>query len=811
MPDFIIQYTNRWISVTHYHQTDIMKKFLLLGIILLALNPGIWAQKWTDVAASSFDSGNGSITEPYIIKTPEQFAYLAQKVNGGETYLNKYFRLDADIDLNGKEWVPIGTSVYIAFKGKFDGNNKEITNLTIDYHKPDEIETEYVGLFGFVNDATLENIHIKSGSIKARQKETASGYSSHVGAVTGFISGTFTLSNCTNHATITAGTIPDKNIYVSCYVGGIAGYCAVGFEKKMNILNCINYGDIVCGDCRITEAGGILGYLWGAGIMKDCSNSGAVTGGAGEGSYTGGLIASASYAEKGLSISNCSNSGNVTGNSASETGGRGITGSCTGGLIAISTCSAYTMSMRNCINTGDVTGGTQSTGNAYVGGIIGKGNHSNTSIDYCFNEGNVTGGGIVPKSTTTYSYTGGLIGKEDGGGVLRLSKSGNSGTVTGGSGVVSNLWDREAYYYTGGLIGNIQSLVPYETCGVDMQDCSNNGTVESISTINSSTGGLVGYMSSGSTTKQSTVSMYRCYNYEAVTVAQGAKGALVGTMGRITANGSFQVISCYWRQDDGVNATIAGIGEGDDQASTDHEVILSTGGFKTGSNFDKDAGGTAWTDEVDRWIVGEDASAWYYPDNDNSRPRLKPYNENEDPDDELSDATLSSITISPGSLSPAFSKDVTTYSVSIPASTAKITITATPANSAAKVSGTGEHNLYSSQSTTFPLTVTASDGVTKKTYVVNVFRDGQTSTPSLDKIEYRLYPNPVKAGAQVTIWNQEQISGETLVEIFDIRGRLVRKIQLGAQRFFWAPGQSGVFYIRITKGDASVTQKIVVE
>lgn len=90
-----------------------------------------------------------------------------------------------------------------------------------------------------------------------------------------------------------------------------------------------------------------------------------------------------------------------------------------------------------------------------------------------------------------------------------------------------------------------------------------------------------------------------------------------------------------------------------------------------------------------------------------------------------SDNLLSSLKVSPGTLSPEFSKDVTEYTMTVGADVAKLVVSATPNSSSAKVaiSGTrmdpGDNKTY--------ITVTAENG-TKKTYVISTYKDTTTTS-----------------------------------------------------------------------------------
>ncbi|MBR6775758.1 MAG: hypothetical protein IKM23_08645, partial [Bacteroidales bacterium] len=101
--------------------------------------------------------GEGTEESPYIIADIDDLSNLRNKVNEGETYVGKYFKLTEDITLTG-EWTPIGngsrsSSTYTgnAFKGVFDGNEKTIDGLNIANGSSDETK----GLFGVVDGGTV--------------------------------------------------------------------------------------------------------------------------------------------------------------------------------------------------------------------------------------------------------------------------------------------------------------------------------------------------------------------------------------------------------------------------------------------------------------------------------------------------------------------------------------------------------------------------------------------------------------------------------------------------------------------------------
>lgn len=133
---------------------------------------------------------------------------------------------------------------------------------------------------------------------------------------------------------------------------------------------------------------------------------------------------------------------------------------------------------------------------------------------------------------------------------------------------------------------------------------------------------------------------------------------------------------------------------------------------------------------------------------------------------------LSSLTVSAGTLTPAFDPAVTEYTLSLPQGTEKLTLTATPSDSNATVQGDGELTLQEGENT-LPLVVTAEDG-SAKTYTITV-QVAQAPTLFLDYNGQRL--GVVKDVSQVTppagFAPAEPItySGDTLPIWTDVSGK----------------------------------------
>ena len=113
-----------------------------------------------------------------------------------------------------------------------------------------------------------------------------------------------------------------------------------------------------------------------------------------------------------------------------------------------------------------------------------------------------------------------------------------------------------------------------------------------------------------------------------------------------------------------------------------------------------------------------------------------------------SDASLSSLTVSPGELSPAFSPDVTEYSVTVPGDVDRLTISAPATDDGATVSINGNENLQMGENTV-TCQVTAEDGETTRTYTLTVTKTDEAS--SEDGTETSVDAGAVGSGVQVTV------------------------------------------------------------
>lgn len=204
---------------------------------------------------SPSDEDWGSQDNPYVISTPEHLLRLSQIVNGGmawnsiqntvtagvciapqttakatsRDYKDAYFLVTADIDMSGYistdgvyNFLPIGTrstqnQTELPFSATFDGGDNTITYVynVGSFYNDSKARTNYIGLFGYLNGATISNLKVASnGGLSITDNSGIVGIE-YVGGIAGYA------VDSTLYNTVLAygGWVRGEN-----YVGGIVGY-----------------------------------------------------------------------------------------------------------------------------------------------------------------------------------------------------------------------------------------------------------------------------------------------------------------------------------------------------------------------------------------------------------------------------------------------------------------------------------------------------------------------------------------------------------------------------------------------------------
>ena len=314
-----------------------MKKKLLS--LLLALCLVMALVPMTAFAEENEQSSKTSIT------TVDELLEFAKAVDNGE-YDDKtdaVVSLDADLDLTGVAWTPIG-SVFAAdgtllhyFSGKFYGNGHTISNLDFseNYGK-----TEYPS-FGFFSE--VYGAEISGLTIQGKLNVSNSGYV-YFGTVAG-VAADSKISDCASNVSFTD---TDK------YINSTVALC--GYAINSTIEYCQNKGDFsITQDVTSFQMGGIVGLAQNS-TVQYCANTGDLTSWT---PCTGGIVGQLIQNSK---VINCYSTGKIVPLGKGTTDFGGIAGTVGTGT-----------EIRHCYFAGevDLSQYTATTPYKRLGGIVG--------------------------------------------------------------------------------------------------------------------------------------------------------------------------------------------------------------------------------------------------------------------------------------------------------------------------------------------------------------------------------------------------------------------------------------------------------
>ena len=303
----------------------------------------------------SWASLSGESIQWEIISTKEELLALAN-AEGAET-LSKNYKLTADLDLSGETFPGIGTAAQ-PFTGRFDGQNKTISNVTV-------FGTDNVGFFGVIKGAKIQNLNLKNVSITGVEK---------VGGLVGYAQVELDKSDLSqNTANLIGGCTVSGTVSGKKQTGGLVGLNE-GKADADTLFSIASSIDKCSAEVTVTGkdmTGGLVGENTGT-ITKSAA-TGAVTGT----SMTGGLVGD--------------NTGDIY-DSHAEGAVSGSSG--TGGFAGYSSGA-----VKNCYSLGAVTG------TDYTGSFAGSLAKADTVVG---------AGQVTITGTPTQGYNGGLAGSLSG-------------------------------------------------------------------------------------------------------------------------------------------------------------------------------------------------------------------------------------------------------------------------------------------------------------------------------------------------------------------------------------------------------------
>lgn len=210
-----------------------------------------------------FNTEGEGESKVYLINDERDLERLAAYVNSGHDATGKTFKQNADITLTAAH-TSIGRyfeGTYKYFKGTYDGNNKTISNLTVNAPN-----SNYQGLFGYTSKAVIKNVTLANCNITGKQ---------YTGGIVGYASTSTAIENCHVRGNISA-TESDASGH-----GGIAGSATT-----TSITNCTVTGTISTSVSN-DNYGGIVGAANYDVVITSCENAANISG---DGQNHGGIV-----------------------------------------------------------------------------------------------------------------------------------------------------------------------------------------------------------------------------------------------------------------------------------------------------------------------------------------------------------------------------------------------------------------------------------------------------------------------------------------------------------------------------------------
>lgn len=486
-----------------------------------------------------------ALITPFVLNNKEDFLLWA--ANGMDYIDGEEVTLATDINLEGAEWTPVEN-----FYGIFNGMGHKIYNIVVQNAEYNAGFIAFLGDGSATTSAVVKNLIIGSSDGVAydgvskfvlSSQDTANwryagaiAYA-HVGSVIenvvnfaaidalpeslsrhrlGGIAGTckanVTIKNCANYGTVNDHQIDQPTSSNKCAIGGITG-CADG--KDCRYIGCENHGD-VSNYCQWTcSMGGIVGSLFYAGSIQECSNSGKITNSVlclGSNGYSvrlGGVVGALTD-NAGSEVIKCHNTGVVDQTVAQGKNGSNTCSTAMGGVVG---CIAKDGTVKGCTNDGAVTPTTVATGTGLcIGGIVGYVTGCKITMTKA-DDGTVnTNNGPIDIAVNlgATSYVGGIIGaiKKEGGLVqYAVNTAKVSSSASQSTKITFNI---------GGVIGS--------SLGTTINNCSNSAMVQATGATNDATfqiAGVVGGTDSGN-------NLDKCENSGTIRVSKGSSTQRVG-------------------------------------------------------------------------------------------------------------------------------------------------------------------------------------------------------------------------------------------------------------------------------------------
>lgn len=343
----------------------------------------------TTAAVATVNGNNFTKADGYMwVEDINQLQAINTNLDGNYALRNSIdatgtFEWNSNGDSINEGFKQIGTDKGHAFTGKFDGLNYGIFDLNINRDGEDN-----VGLFGYADGATINNVMLVGGNIIGRD---------NTGSVVGTAENT-NISNIVNAASVSG----------QANVGGITGSAS-----NTTINGAINTGKVIGTSQNI---GGLVGKMTGSNLHGNSYNLGDIsTGGYNVGGIAGYAENSNLGSSEGDMLRNYMNIGgayNVGGIVGNMTGSTVQNAENSGAVTASSRYleKYYYHTAKNNITFGGVQNGLANV-NIYVANVGGiAGTSSGSTIKDVTNKGDVSSASALDAANGYSYYTAGNVG-----------------------------------------------------------------------------------------------------------------------------------------------------------------------------------------------------------------------------------------------------------------------------------------------------------------------------------------------------------------------------------------------------------------
>lgn len=227
----------------------------LTGVIPVSAEATTTLDVWDGTIATEYAGGSGTVTDPYLISTPEQLALMAIGTVYNETSITgKYYKLTTDIylndtddanwkDNNPNKWVTAKTDSKYFFTGNFDGDGHTIKGIYCNGN------FERMGLFpGIVGTVSVKNVMISDSYLYGTGDA-----GKYIGAFVGIMlrdPSTAKFENC----------YITESVYLNAN-HSVAGFVGYGACESITFVNCAAFAEVVNRSTQYTRYGSFVGAL----------------------------------------------------------------------------------------------------------------------------------------------------------------------------------------------------------------------------------------------------------------------------------------------------------------------------------------------------------------------------------------------------------------------------------------------------------------------------------------------------------------------------------------------------------------------